>query len=57
MYQGRLRLVIRMNFFSERAVTHGNRLPKEALEPPSLELYKACGQSPKGNGLVVGLGR
>jgi len=39
--QGRLRLVIRMKLFAQRVVMHWNRLPKEVVEAPSLEAFKA----------------
>ena len=32
---------IRKKFFSQRVVTHWNRLPKEDLDAPSLEAFKA----------------
>jgi len=35
--QGRLRLDIRRKFFTQRVVMHWNRLPKEAVDAPSLE--------------------
>ena len=39
--QGRFRLEIRRKFFTQRVVTHWNRLPKEAVDAPSLEAFKA----------------
>ena len=39
--QGRFRLDIRRNFFTQRVVMHWNRLPKEAVDAPSLEAFKA----------------
>jgi len=34
-------LDIRRNFFTQRVVKHWNRLPKEAVDAPSLEAFKA----------------
>ncbi|KFQ96720.1 hypothetical protein Y956_15239, partial [Nipponia nippon] len=38
--EGRFRMNIRKKFFTMRVVRHWNRLPREAVDAPSLEVFQ-----------------
>ncbi|KFV17666.1 hypothetical protein N340_01416, partial [Tauraco erythrolophus] len=47
--EGRFTLDMRKKFFTQRVVRHWNRLPREAVDAPSLEAFKARMDEALGN--------
>ena len=54
LHQGRFRLDIRNNFFTERAVRRWTRLPRAVVESPSLEGVKNRVDVALGDMVVLG---
>lgn len=53
LHQGKFRLYIRENFFPKSVVKYWNKLPREGVESPSLEVFITCRCGTWGYGLAV----